>query len=94
VDWEVPTRTELCKTSGFWAVINSSATSRHGTPSGPSPPSFGFFETEDFRITTEDLKVGGGTGLILQIRRDLVFGFTTGIGPDGLAAAFHTRWPF
>jgi hypothetical protein len=52
------------------------------------------FETEEFRITTEDLKVGGGTGLIFQIRRDLVFGVTTGIGPDGLAADFHTRWPF
>jgi hypothetical protein len=52
------------------------------------------FQTEDFRITTEGLKVGGGTGLIVQIRRDLVFGFTTGIGPDGLAADFHTRWPF
>jgi outer membrane protein assembly factor BamA len=52
------------------------------------------FETEDFRLTTEDLKVGGGTGLIIQIGRAGIVGFTVGVGPDGIESDFHTRWTF
>jgi outer membrane protein assembly factor BamA len=52
------------------------------------------FETEDFRLTTEDLKVGGGTGLIVQIGRAGIAGFTVGVGPDGIESDFHTRWTF
>ncbi len=52
------------------------------------------FETEDFRVTTEDLKVGGGTGLIFQIGRAGIAGFTVGVGPDGIESDFHSRWTF
>ncbi len=52
------------------------------------------FETEDFRITTEDLHVGGGGGLIFQLGRTGVAGFTLGLGPDGVEADFHSRWTF
>ena len=52
------------------------------------------FEAEDFRITGEGLKVGGGTGLMFQIGRAGVAGFTVGLGPDGIESDFHSRWTF
>jgi outer membrane protein assembly factor BamA len=52
------------------------------------------FEAEDFRLTTEDLKVGGGTGLVFQIGRAGIAGFTVGLGPDGIESDFHSRWTF
>lgn len=52
------------------------------------------FEDEEFRFTTDDLKVGGGTGLFLHVARAAVAGFTAGVGPDGVVWDFHTRWPF
>lgn len=60
----------------------------------------GFFDTgrvyfsEDFRLTTEGLKNGGGGGVILQIFRAGVIGTTLGFGPDGGVLQFHTRWSF
>ncbi len=52
------------------------------------------FETEDFRITTEDLHVGGGGGFILQVGRAGIAGFTIGHGRDGVKVDFHTKWTF
>ena len=52
------------------------------------------FAQEEFSLTTEDLKVGGGTGLFIQVGRAGVIGFTTGVGPDGVTTDFHTRWTF
>ena len=52
------------------------------------------FETEDFRITTADLHVGGGGGLVFHVGRAGIVGFTVGLGPDGAEADFHTRWTF
>ena len=52
------------------------------------------FQAEEFRITTEDLKVGAGGGLIFQVGRAGIAGFTVGFGPDGVQMDFHTRWTF
>ncbi len=52
------------------------------------------FETEDFRITTEDLHVGGGGGLVFHVGRAGIAGFTVGLGPDGVETDFHSRWTF
>ena len=52
------------------------------------------FETEDFRITTEGLHVGGGGGLISQVGRAGVAGITVGHGRDGVKVDFHTKWTF
>lgn len=52
------------------------------------------FEQEDFRLTTDDLKVGGGTGLFFQLGRAAVLGMTVGLGPDGVDTQAHTRWTF
>lgn len=52
------------------------------------------FEGEDLRLTLDGMKVGGGTGLFLQLGPMAIIGVTTGIGPDGPTLDFHTRWPF
>ncbi|HEX9728465.1 MAG TPA: BamA/TamA family outer membrane protein [Gemmatimonadales bacterium] len=52
------------------------------------------FEQESFRITFDGLAVGGGTGLFLQLARNGIAGMTVGLGPDGLAFDFHTKWSF
>ncbi len=52
------------------------------------------FETEDFRITANDLKVGAGGGLIFQVGRAGIAGITVGFGPDGVETDFHSRWTF
>ena len=51
-------------------------------------------DAEDFELTTKGLKVGGGTGIFFQLGRAGVAGFTIGLGPDGIATDFHTRWTF
>ena len=52
------------------------------------------FEPEPFRLTTEDLHVGGGLGLFLLVGRAGVLGTTVGAGPDGLVLQAHTRWTY
>lgn len=52
------------------------------------------FQAGDFRITTDDLKVGAGGGLIFQVGRAGIAGFTLGFGPDGAQWDFHSRWTF
>ncbi len=52
------------------------------------------FQTDDFRLTTDDFKVGGGSGLFIQVGRAGLAGVTLGVGPDGAIPEFHTRWTF
>ncbi|MEE8251168.1 MAG: BamA/TamA family outer membrane protein [Gemmatimonadales bacterium] len=52
------------------------------------------FEDEDFRITLDGFKVGGGGGLFIQVGRAGIIGLTSGVGPDGLEWELHSRWPF
>ena len=52
------------------------------------------FQTEDLRITTEGLQVGGGGGFLFNFFRNAVLGMTLGGGPDGLVLQAHTRWPY
>ena len=49
---------------------------------------------EDFHVTTNGLKVGGGSGLFFQLGRAGLMGFTIGVGPDGVANHFYTKWTF
>ncbi len=52
------------------------------------------FPVGEFAVTTDDVMVGGGVGLIAQFFRTGILGTTAGIGPDGVVWFFHTRWPF
>jgi hypothetical protein len=52
------------------------------------------FQADDFRLTTDDLKVGGGSGIFVQVGRAGLAGVTLGVGPDGAIPEFHTRWTF
>jgi hypothetical protein len=52
------------------------------------------FESEEFRITTEDLAVGGGLALYLQFTRAGILGTTVGLGPDGVVLDVATRWTY
>jgi outer membrane protein assembly factor BamA len=52
------------------------------------------FEDEGFRLTTDDLKVGGGGGVALRILRSTIFTFNFAGGPDGFNASVGTGWMF
>ncbi len=52
------------------------------------------FHADRLRLTTSDLKVGGGTGLFVHLGAWAIAGMTGGIGPDGAAFDFHTQWTF
>ena len=53
------------------------------------------FPTSEFKLTSEDLKWGGGTGLIVQLFRAAILGGTVGIGPENrLLALFYTSWTY
>lgn len=53
------------------------------------------FGPGEFALTTEDLKVGGGAGLLIQFGSETaVLGFSTAWGPDGFNLLAHYRWPF
>lgn len=52
------------------------------------------FEGEDFRLTTNDLKVGGGGGIGLRILRSSIFTFNFGTGPDGFNFSVGSGWMF
>ncbi|GBD31685.1 Outer membrane protein assembly factor BamA [bacterium HR33] len=52
------------------------------------------FEGEEFRLTTEGMKVGGGGGVFFQFGRAGILGSTLGYGPDGFTLQAHTRWTY
>jgi Omp85 superfamily domain len=52
------------------------------------------FEQEDFKLTTEDLKVGGGGGVALRVLRSSILTFNFAGGPDGFNFSFGTGWMF
>lgn len=51
-------------------------------------------ENEDFRLTTDDLAVGGGLGLIVQLFRAAIVGGSAAVGPDGVTLNVYTRWAY
>jgi outer membrane protein assembly factor BamA len=52
------------------------------------------FENEDFKLTTENMKVGGGGGIGLRILRSSIFVFNYARGPDGGNFSVGTGWMF
>jgi len=52
------------------------------------------FEPESFRLTTEDMKVGGGGGVALRILRSSIFTFNFAGGPDGFNFSVGSGWMF
>jgi outer membrane protein assembly factor BamA len=52
------------------------------------------FEGESFRLTFDDLKVGGGGGIGLRILRSSIFTFNFAGGPDGYNFSFGTGWMY
>ncbi|HEU5170576.1 MAG TPA: BamA/TamA family outer membrane protein [Gemmatimonadales bacterium] len=52
------------------------------------------FEGEEFRLTFDDLKVGGGGGLALRILRSTIFTLTIGRGPEGTNIDLNSGWFF
>ena len=61
---------------------------------------FGFFdagrvfETEDFELTTKDMKLGGGGGLAIRLMRFTIWTFNFGGGPDGFQFSAGSGWAF
>ncbi|MBA3556434.1 MAG: BamA/TamA family outer membrane protein [Gemmatimonadales bacterium] len=52
------------------------------------------FEEESWRLTTDDLKVGGGGGVALRILRSTIFTFNFAGGPDGFNYSVGSGWMF
>jgi len=52
------------------------------------------FENESFRLTTEDLHVGGGGGVAVRLLRTAIFVFNFAGGPDGYNFSFGNGWMF
>ena len=52
------------------------------------------FEQESFRLTTNDMKVGGGGGVALRILRSSIFTFNFAGGPDGFNFSVGSGWMF
>lgn len=52
------------------------------------------FEQESFRITADDMKVGGGGGVALRILRSTIFTFNFAGGPDGFNFEVGSGWMF
>lgn len=52
------------------------------------------FEQEDFKLTTEEMKVGAGGGLAIRILRFSVWTFNFAGGPDGFQFSSGTGWSF
>ena len=49
---------------------------------------------DEFRLTTEDLHVGGGGGVAVRILRTAIFVFNFAGGPDGFNFSFGSGWMF
>jgi hypothetical protein len=52
------------------------------------------FEEESFRLTTDDLHVGGGGGIALRILRSTIVTFNFAGGPDGFNFSLGNGWMF
>ena len=52
------------------------------------------FEDESFKLTADDLKVGGGGGIALRILRSTIFTFNFAGGPDGFNFSVGSGWMF
>ncbi|HEX9631216.1 MAG TPA: hypothetical protein VGA02_02035 [Gemmatimonadales bacterium] len=53
------------------------------------------FGPGEFALTTDDLEVGGGVGLLIHFGSETaVLGLSTAVGPDGFNLLAHYRWPF
>lgn len=52
------------------------------------------FEDESFRLTADDLKVGGGGGVALRLLRSTIFTFNFAGGPDGFNFSVGSGWMF
>jgi hypothetical protein len=52
------------------------------------------FEGENFKLTTNDVKVGGGGGIGLRILRSAIFTLNFAGGPDGFNYSVGTGWMF
>jgi outer membrane protein assembly factor BamA len=52
------------------------------------------FEQESWRLTTKDMKVGGGGGVGLRILRSTIFTFNFAGGPDGFNFSIGNGWMF
>ena len=52
------------------------------------------FEPENFRITSKEVKVGGGGGIGLRILRSSIFAFNFAGGPDGFNFSVGSGWMF
>lgn len=52
------------------------------------------FEPENFKLTTEEVKVGGGGGVAVRILRSSIFAFNFAGGPDGFNFSVGSGWMF
>jgi outer membrane protein assembly factor BamA len=52
------------------------------------------FEEESFRLTADDLHVGGGGGIGLRVLRSTIFTFNFAGGPDGFNFSVGNGWMF
>jgi len=52
------------------------------------------FERENFRLTTKDMKAGGGGGVAIRILRSTIFTFNFAGGPDGFNYSVGSSWMF
>jgi len=52
------------------------------------------FEAENFRLTAEDLKVGGGGGVAFRILRSTIITLNFAGGPDGFNFSLGNGWMF
>jgi outer membrane protein assembly factor BamA len=52
------------------------------------------FEQENFRITTDDLKVGGGAGIGIRVLRSTMFTFNLAKGDEGWNFTMNSGWLF
>jgi len=52
------------------------------------------FEESDFRLTTEEMKVGGGGGIYLRFLQTGIYTFNFATGPDGFMFTLGNSWMF
>lgn len=52
------------------------------------------FEQEGFKLTTKDMKVGGGGAVAIRILRSTILEFNFGGGPDGFQFSVGNGWMF
>jgi hypothetical protein len=52
------------------------------------------FQGENFKLTADGLKVGGGGGIGLRILRSTIFTFNFAGGPDGFNYSVGSGWMF